>query len=124
MTAPVQLRAQVGPKRAEMLFADPLGGDRYRLRSIPFLATGLALGDIVEARDGHLVGVLEPGGHRTVRLRLNWHPTPEEFAPLWAPLAALGCVCESSSAGLLAVDVPPGIPDSALASDDWTLQTA
>ena len=121
MSAPVQLRVNVGPKRAEMVFADPLGGDRYRLRSIPFLADGLALGDVVEAPAGIVARVVEPSGHRTVRLRMKWHPTPEEFAPLWKPLAALGCVCESSSAGLFAVDVPPGIDDAALRSEDWDI---
>ena len=121
MSAPVQLRINIAPKRAEMVFADALGGDRYRLRSIPFLANGYALGDVVEAPGGIVVSVAEPSGHRTVRLRMKWHPTPEEFAPLWAPLAALGCLCESSSAGLFAVDVPPGVGDEKLASEDWDL---
>ena len=130
--APVQLLVHVGPKRAEKLWAEPLGGTRYRLRSIPFLATGMSLGDVVEAIDGRVEKVLERGGHSTFRLKLRDHPTPAAFATLWAPLAALGCVCESTSGGIFAVDVPSAADlgrvnaalERGITAEDWDVEPA
>lgn len=98
-----------GRPRLERLLAWPLE-DRpglARVASIPFLARGLSLGDVIEARDGRLVRVAEKSGHATYRIRFTDFIAPDAFAEWWRPLAALGCACESTSSGLFAVDVPP-----------------
>jgi len=111
----VALVVQVGPKRAERVFGLPLGGDRFRLASIPFLAVGMSLGDVVTASEGRVTDVVEKGGHATLRVRFTDFLSADEFQKFWPPFAALGCVCESTSQGLIAIDVPPRTDRSALA---------
>jgi hypothetical protein len=95
----------------ERLWAEPLGGRRYRLRNTPFFAFGVSTEDIVFAneKDGQLVfaGVSIASGHSSYRLRLNVPRTDPAFAEAWAPLEALGCTYEEGE--VLAVDVPPRV---------------
>ena len=95
----------------ETLWAEPLGEGWYRLRNVPFLAYGYSEDDIVTAADidGRLVvsAVAQRGGHSTYRVFLS-EPTDEEaFAPLWEPLANLGCTYERANSRLIGIDVPP-----------------
>lgn len=59
------------PHAVETMWAESLGGDRYRLQSVPFYAYGLSFDDVVEARKtgGWLVvrAVVARGGHSTYR---------------------------------------------------------
>ena len=128
----IALIVSVGPKRAERIWGEPAEGGRFRLRSIPFLARGMSWGDLVEVEGGRVARVVERGGHQTYRLLLTGPASEEEFAVLWAPLAKLGCVCESSAGGRFAVDVPPesdaALVGAALAAGvtagDWSLEPA
>lgn len=77
----------------ETLWAEPVGGDLYRLRNVPFLAYGYSEQDLVRADevDGRLVvrGVAKRGGHSTYRIFLPALTDDEAFRPLWEPLEAL-----------------------------------
>jgi hypothetical protein len=95
----------------ETVWSAPLGNGLYRLRNVPFLAYGYSEGDVVNASDvdGRLMvsDVVQRSGHSTYRLFLP-QPTDEEaFAPLWEPLADLGCTYERANTRLIAIDVPP-----------------
>jgi hypothetical protein len=95
----------------ESLWAQPLGGDLYRIRNVPFYAMGLSNEDVVRASlvDGVLfiVGVERRSGHSTYRFITMEGITDEKWAPYWQPLEEMGCTYEKGSAGLFAVDVSP-----------------
>ena len=86
---------------AESLWAEPFGGDRYRLRNVPFYLYGFSEQDIVKAeeKEGRLVvvGVVERGGHSTYRIFLPDHTTEDPFAEDWLALGELGCTYERAS---------------------------
>jgi hypothetical protein len=95
----------------ETLWAAPFGGCRYRLRNVPFLAFGFSEDDVVNAaEDAGLLMVLDvaqPSGHSTYRVFLPQSTDEAAFAPLWEPLADLGCTYERANTRLIAIDVPP-----------------
>ena len=99
----------------ESVWAEPLGGDRYRIRNSPFYAYGFSFLDVVHAHSGlddaPFPIVTEPivrSGHSTYRLVLKAAVDQnEQFQRAWAPLQAAGCSFEASGDRLLAVDVPP-----------------
>ena len=95
---------------SEELAADPLGGGHYVLRSIPVVAGGLALGDIVSCVTvggrPHIDRVVVPGGNTTLRLLVD---TP--FLPaLRGRLAAMGCRPEQPLPDMLVLNVAPDAP--------------
>lgn len=105
------------PASVETLWAQTLGGDRYKLRNIPFYTYGVSCDDIVSAKltDGLLMAnaIVERGGHSTYRLLI----TPmleEQFLRRWPALEALGCGYEGATSRYIAVDVPPSADISAV----------
>lgn len=76
---------------SEELAADPLGGGHYVLRSIPVVAEGLALGDIISCvmidERPHVDSVVVPGGNTTLRLLVGT-PSSPPCARAWQPWAA------------------------------------
>lgn len=92
----------------ERLWAEPAGGDRYRLRNSPFFAFDVSVGDIVFGReeDGQIVfaGVSLRGGHSTYRIKIR-PDSSSRYLHYWLPLQQLGCSYEQGE--VLAVDVPP-----------------
>ncbi len=92
----------------ETLWAEPVGGTRYRLRNSPFYAFGVSAEDIVFAKADSGVlrfhGVSIAAGHSTYRI-LRADVGDATFERLWRPLAELGCSYEEGK--VLAVDVPP-----------------
>lgn len=92
----------------ERLWAEAVGGGRYRLRNSPFFASDVSVNDVVfgELRDGevHYKGVSIRGGHSTYRIIVASSVENRGFLEYWAPLQALGCTYESGR--VLAVDVP------------------
>lgn len=82
----------------------------YEIDSIPFYASGVACGDVVQAvRDGDGVlrhqELVRAGGHSTIRLCFF---DLSVVAPIRAELSTLGCASEGSDLpNLVAVDVPP-----------------
>lgn len=95
---------------SEELAADPLGGGHHILRSIPVVAEGLALGDIVSCVmvDGrpHIDRVVVAGGNTTLRVLVD-----APFLPrLRESLRELGCRVTYPFPGLLVLSVPPDSP--------------
>lgn len=98
----------------ETLWADDLGGARYRLRNSPWYIYSISLGDVVRARpaaDGMLefVEVLERSGRSTLRILVREGIDAATFERFWQPLAALGCTYEHAKGRLYAIDAPPGV---------------
>lgn len=97
--------------KTESLWAEPVGGDRYRLRNVPFLAFGFSEQDVITAKedDGALrvTGVAIRGGHSTYRLVLPADTNEEKFLQDWIPLKNLGCTYERATRRYVAIDVPP-----------------
>jgi len=75
--------------KTESLWAEPVGGDRYRLRNVPFLVFGFSEQDVITAteNDGTLrvTGVAVRGGHSTYRLVLPEDTNEEKFLQDWIP---------------------------------------
>lgn len=99
---------------SERLWAEDLGGNRYRLRNSPFYAYGVSFHDVVLAefdRDGHLIfgSVLLSGGHSTYRLVLNVSAEESAFKEHWQPMEAIGCSLEGADRKLLSIDIPPEV---------------
>ena len=98
---------------SETMWAESLGGDRYRLRNVPFYATGISAEDIVITRDEGgipvVTGVVLHGGHSTYRIFLSDAVTPDDaaFKKHWVPLERLGCTYEGATQRLFGVDIPP-----------------
>jgi hypothetical protein len=95
----------------ETLWAATLAAGLYRLRNVPFLAYGYSADDMLNAAHvyGRLMvsGVAQCSGHSTYRVLLPAPEGDEEFAPLWEPLARLGCTYGCASARLIGIYVPP-----------------
>ena len=99
----------------EILWADPVGPDLYRLDNSPFWAYGVSWRDVVEAQpdsDGMLrmTRVVEKSGHRTVRVILTQgvDESSEEQAVMDGVLA-LGASYEGINSKYLSIDIPPGV---------------
>jgi hypothetical protein len=106
--------AQAGPgEPTEVLWAEPLGDDRYRLQDVPLYATDASYGDIVRAREqeGALVveEIVDRGGHSTYHVRVPPALIDEFHQKYWKSLELLGCtyVGRKGAQYLVAVDVPP-----------------
>jgi len=97
--------------KTESLWAEPVGGDRYLLRNVPFLVFGFSEQDVITAKEdnGTLVvtGVAMRGGHSTYRLGLPEDTTEEKFLKDWVRLEELGCTYERATRRFVAIDVPP-----------------
>ena len=94
----------------ETLWADDLGGRRYRLDNTPWYAYGISWRDIVEAKpdaDGQLQfqRIVEKSGHRTIRITAE-----QPFSDEWLQqIVALGCTYEGATRKYVGIDLPPGI---------------
>jgi Domain of unknown function (DUF4265) len=97
--------------KAESLWAEPVGDDRYGLRNVPFLLFGFSEQDVITAKEDSgglaVTGVAARGGHSTYRLVLPEDTTEEVFLQDWTPLRELGCTYKRASRRFVAIDVPP-----------------
>jgi len=100
--------------RTEALWARPLGGDLYELRSIPCCSEGLGLYDVVRAapdREGgvpRVTGVVRRGEHRLLLVAFSARTGPGRRADLFNELRQWGCLPEDFAGQLYAVVVEPG----------------
>jgi hypothetical protein len=101
------------PFRAESLWAEDLGDNKYRVDNIPFFARGISFGDIVLASspdDGSLPvfrEVVVPSDNTTLRVVVVKR---EEYTELKDALIRLGCDAEwFERVSLLAVNVPASV---------------
>lgn len=107
-------RVDVPGVDTEELAADDLGEGQFVIRSIPFVDTHLALGDIVACVrvDGRwcVDSVTARGGNSTLRVLPG-------AVDVVSPLEKLGCRVEVGPAGLIAVNVGPDAPVSGI--EEW-----
>jgi hypothetical protein len=100
-----------GSGTTESFWAEPVGGNLYRLRNVPFYLYGFSEQDTVRAEENEgrlaVTGIAERGGHSTYRILLPEQTTEDQFSKDWAPLGKLGCTYERATRRLVAVDVPP-----------------
>lgn len=107
------------PADWEWMWAKPVSGSTFKIDNIPFFATGVSSGDVVEAeqtKEGLIFRELvEPSGHSTVRVIIfrgdqNNEQLQEAVEGMRQSLKALGCATELSHIpNLIAVDVPPEV---------------
>jgi hypothetical protein len=102
-----------GP-REDWLWAEPLGSGRYRVESCSFFAYGVSRDDVVRADEGpdgapRFEGVVEKGGHRTLRFALDAavELSDAPVQSLLERLLELGCTHEALRPKLVAIDLPP-----------------
>ena len=97
----------------EQVWLHDLADGSYALACIPFMAYGLALGDVVRlAPDGRVAELVRRCGHRVLRVLL----IEDEDATRWAGtvdaarfcIASAGLLSEWHGPRFIAVDVPPG----------------
>jgi hypothetical protein len=113
----VKISFRVEPDRSrgivsETLWAEHVGGNRFRLANTPFLVRGVSYRDVVFGRCGRhgvltFAGVSLRGGHSTCWLDLRAERDTERFRTHWAQLHALGCSYEGNGQRSYAVDIPP-----------------
>ena len=104
------------PLAAETMWATYLGEGAYRIDNIPFFATRVSFGDVIEADliDGRptFTKVRERGGHSTLRVVAFDAATVPD---LRSAIRELGCETELSHLPrLISVDVPPSASLEAL----------
>jgi hypothetical protein len=103
---------------AETLWAQPVGGDLFKLRNIPWETDALHLLDVVRARqsdDGQwdVLELVEPSGHSTIRLAFAETATREQQGEVIVSLEALVGRAEHMTNDHWAVDVNQVISMSA-----------
>ena len=97
----------------ESFWADALGDDRYQLANIPFFAYGLNFKDIVRATpEGpdqilEIREVVEPSGHRTLRVLFDDEVDRERQAELLDVLRPLQATYERATGDKVAITVAP-----------------
>ena len=97
----------------EAMWAFPLGEDLYRLDNIPIVAYGLNYRDVVHAvapgpgLAPEIHCVVQPAGHRTVRVLFRQHLSKRVRSRLMKSLARRGLGTTLGPIPLAAVDVPP-----------------
>ncbi len=100
---------------AEVLWALPVGGDRFRLQNVPFYAYGLNFDDVVVAKphpDAEfpvVERVAATGGHATFRVMPVEEVALERLLAALEQLESMGVGVERANATLMALDVPPSI---------------
>ena len=97
------------PVAVETLWVSQVGGDTYEVENIPFFAKDVALGDLVagrlrEDRTLEFVGVVQRGGHSTLRVICL---EQEHVNRVAGKLHDVGCAIERSPfPRMFAIDVP------------------
>lgn len=109
------------PVPSEGLRAQAQGNDCYLLMETPFFVRNVAMNDVVRAEDDGS-GVLWAGervtwgGHQSLRVTPRSEGlTPTTCAQVQAEFAALGLTGEElEEYSIVALDVPPGMPEQAV----------
>jgi hypothetical protein len=120
----------------EIMWAERVTADTFRLNNSPFFAFDLSSQDVVRAEktpEGwHFREVVSRGGHSTYRVYLSDDRDlrDEDIQQAWQPIAQLGATYESANGHFFAVDIPPGKDVDAIydwldqgeAADIWTFE--
>lgn len=97
----------------ESLWAEELGADLYRIRNVPFFAYGLNFHDVVRATADapdlkpEIREVVEPGGHKTLRLFFADSVDKDEQVKLLESLHAYKAYYERATGIHVAIDIEP-----------------
>lgn len=95
----------------EIMWAFPLGENRFRIQNVPFYAFGVSYDDVVEAptigNQNVMRAVVQRGGHSTYRIFVSNTASLKRFSEFWLPLERLGCTFERATERLFGIDVPP-----------------
>ena len=97
----------------ESLWAEALGNDLYRIRNVPFFAYGLNFYDIVRATADsadlkpEIRDVVEPSGHKTLRIIFPKHVSREEQIQLLDQLEEHSASYERADEKNVAIDIEP-----------------
>jgi hypothetical protein len=116
------------PFRVESFWAEPLGGDLYRMRNTPFFAHDLNFHDVVSAightaeRPPSIKAVVERSGHKTLRILFSDNQTPPTIDQVLSKLNELSANYEKGKDGFYAVDVRPEADYPSICSYLLTLQ--
>ncbi len=95
----------------ESLWAEALGGDRYRLRNVPFYAYGLNFEDVViaepraEPQIPEIISVVERSGNETLRLYFDESVSREEQIVLLEGICVIGASYERADETFVAIDI-------------------
>ena len=112
-----------GTVESESLWADSLGGDRFRLENCPFFAYGVSLHDIVRApvdpdeQAATFQRVIVKSGNSTVRILFD-EPVEDGNSPqvILDQLISLGCSYEGANRKYIAVNIPSSVNLSTVCS--------
>ena len=104
--------SEVHDQDTELISAESIGPDRYRLQSTPIYAYGFSRSDVVEAKlDGRsrvVRRLVSAAGHSTYRIIIAERRTATAtFVEHWEPLSTIGCIYTAVDERYMAVDVPP-----------------
>ncbi len=101
----------------ETPWAEPVGGDLYRLKNFPFYGYGISYDDVFSAapifeEEGddrlYLIEVVEKSGYRTLRVILKESAElSKESRQILFELEGYGCDFESSNGRYFAVNIKP-----------------
>ena len=97
----------------ESLWAEELGSDLYRIRNVPFFAYGLNFYDVVRATADspdlkpEIREVVEPSGHRTLRLFFSDSVEKDEQTKLLETLHKYKGYYERATGIHVAIDIEP-----------------
>ena len=126
MAQPTQAKIALGGPHGEVetLWANIVGPDQYEIDNLPWYAYGISAGDVVEARpDGsgqlRVQRIVRKSGNRTIRIILALTPDRQytfESQQVLAGLIERGCDFEGANKILVAINIPPAIDLSAIAS--------
>lgn len=96
------------PVAGELLWAEDLDGDLYRLRSVPSVAFGFAEGDIVRCRnvDGVLTVDALVGNHGNGVIRVYFREALPRSEEVFRRLKQIGCTYEQGTERLFLFSVP------------------
>jgi hypothetical protein len=100
----------------ETVWATPVGGNRFSVASIPFMAYNISFGDIVETIS-HESGlptasqIVKKAGHRTIRLIVEDSSDfdDEKTKKIVESFKKFGCGIEGFEPVLIALDIPPEV---------------
>lgn len=97
--------------KTESMWAEPVQGDVFVIRNVPFYAKGFSHEDTVRAPfradERFITDVIRRSGHSTYRFILEQDVPESAWQKYWQPLEAAGCSYERADKKLFAVDVPP-----------------
>src|ERR1051325_2010696 len=98
--------------REETLWAKHLGGPLFEVRSLPIFFEGINKMDVVEVGLGEegdlprVVGMMQSGGHRTLRVLFRNTTTSSERNEINEQLRQFGVELQEGVAGLWSIDIP------------------